>query len=273
MIEPALHNRGEVGTERFVPQRAQLKYPLDLESEGALKRALENVQKDVIVRRNREQLKLASGATTFNVASSYMVMTAAGASTIATIGGGREGMILTLEFGDANITITDNATATADTINLSAAFTSAANDVLQLLYDGTSWREVSRVSQAQEVRRFAVRLIAAGTDLATDTTVGGDYRISDQAITVVDVGAWVDTAAATGSNLLTVDIHEAGTTIMTTNKITIDVGEKTSETAATPPAVTDTAIAADAIVTFDIDQVNETTPAKGLVVWIDYIFT
>lgn len=121
------------------------------------------------------------------------------------------------------------------------------------------------------IRRFAVRLKDSTTALATGTTIGGDYRISANAITVVGVGAYVDTAAATGTALLTIDINEAGTTIMTTNKITIDVGEKTSTTAATAAAVTDTAIAADAIITFDIDQVNETTPATGLVVWIDYV--
>lgn len=123
-----------------------------------------------------------------------------------------------------------------------------------------------------ELKRFAVRLKDSTTSLTTGTTVGGDYRISNRAITIKAVGAYVDTAAATGTTKLTVDINEAGTTIMTTNKITIDVGEKSSETAATAPAVTDTAIAADAIITFDIDAVNETTPATGLVCWIDYTY-
>lgn len=127
-----------------VPQRGQLQNPLDLESEGALKLSLENVMKDVIVRRNRIQTVLLSGETMFNVQSSYMVMTAQAAVTIAKIGGGREGMILTLQFGDGNITITDDATGNADTVNLTAPFTSTANDVLQLLYDGLSWREVAR---------------------------------------------------------------------------------------------------------------------------------
>ena len=129
-----------------VLQRAQLQYPLDLESEGALKLALENVGKDVIRRRNRIQTVLLSGATFFNVASDYMVMTAQAAVTIATIGGGREGQILTLQFGDANITITDTGTGAADTVNLGSAFVSSANATLQLLYDGISWREVGRSS-------------------------------------------------------------------------------------------------------------------------------
>ncbi len=122
-----------------------------------------------------------------------------------------------------------------------------------------------------ELKRFMVRLVGSTTDNATGTLVEGDYRISNRAITVKAVGCYVDTAAATGSTLLTVDINEAGTTILST-KITIDVGEKTSETAATAPVISDSAIAADAIVSFDVDAVNETTVSKGLTVWVDYVY-
>ena len=125
-------------------QRAQLQYPLDAQSEGALKLALENVLKDVIVRSNRIQFTFPAGATSFDVASSYMVLTAQAAVTIATIKGGREGMTLTLEFTDANVTITDTGTGAADTVNLSGAFTSSADDIIQIRYNGTSWREVAR---------------------------------------------------------------------------------------------------------------------------------
>ncbi len=125
-------------------ERAQIEYPLDPASEGALRLALENIEKDVIRKRNRVQLTIIAGATSFAVASDYLVLTGAAAVTIATIIGGKEGMILTLEFTDTNVTITDDATAAADTVNLSAAFTSSANDTMQLIYNGTSWREISR---------------------------------------------------------------------------------------------------------------------------------
>lgn len=119
-----------------------------------------------------------------------------------------------------------------------------------------------------ELKRFMVRLLGNTTDTAIATLISGDYRISNRAITVKAVGAYVDTAGTT--NLTTVDINEAGTTILST-KITIDSTEKSSETAATPPVISDSAIAADAIVTFDIDAI-QTTAAKGLVVWIDYVY-
>ena len=125
-------------------KRSQLEYPLDNESLGVLKLALEQIGKDVIQKRNRIQFTIPAGATSFFVASDYMVLTGGAAVTIATIEGGQEGQILTLQFTDTNVTITDTATGALNTINLSAAFTSSANDTLKLIYNGTSWLETSR---------------------------------------------------------------------------------------------------------------------------------
>lgn len=119
-----------------------------------------------------------------------------------------------------------------------------------------------------ELKRFQVQLIAETTDQTTGTSKGGDYRISNRAITIKAVGAYCDTAGTTG--VFTVDINEAGTTILST-KITVDSTEKSSETAATPPVISDASIAADAIITFDVDGI-QTTAAKGLKVWIDYVY-
>ena len=88
---------------------------------------------------------LAASATTFEVTSDFMVITGdSGANTIGTITGGIEGQELRLLFVDNKVTITDTDAHTADTIDLSASFTSADDTVLKLLYDGTSWYEVSR---------------------------------------------------------------------------------------------------------------------------------
>lgn len=88
---------------------------------------------------------LAAAATTFVATKNLMTVTGdAGGNTIATITGGRAGQELTLLFVDANVTLTDTAAATADTINLSAAFTSSANDTITLMHNGTKWFEKSR---------------------------------------------------------------------------------------------------------------------------------
>lgn len=124
--------------------RAQLQNPLDQESKGTLKQVLDDILKDIIIRRNRIQITVPVGGTSFAIQSSYIVVTGGGAVTIATMVGGREGMVLTLEFTDANVTLSDDNTGTTDTINLSAAFTSTANDTIQFIHNGISWRELSR---------------------------------------------------------------------------------------------------------------------------------
>jgi hypothetical protein len=96
-------------------------------------------------RRTVGSLTLGAAATTFAVAGDLMTITGdAGANTIATITGGYAGQELTLLFVDALVTITDDNAHTADSVDLSAAFTSADDTVLKLVYDGTSWYEVSR---------------------------------------------------------------------------------------------------------------------------------
>lgn len=74
------------------------------------------------------------------------------------------------------------------------------------------------------------------------------------------------TTAPTGS-ALTVDINEGGTSILST-KLTIDAGEKTSTTAATPAVISDTALADDAEITIDIDGVGSTVAGAGLKVYL-----
>ena len=85
------------------------------------------------------------------------------------------------------------------------------------------------------------------------------------AMIITDVRASLTTAQASGS-IFTVDINESGTSILST-KLTIDNTEKTSVTATTPPVVSDTALADDAEITIDIDQIGDGT-AKGLKVTI-----
>ena len=88
---------------------------------------------------------LASSVTTFIVQGNKMSLKGdAGANTIATITGGIDGQTLVMTFVDALITLTDDNTSTSNTINLSAAFTSTANDIIVLEYNGTSWRERTR---------------------------------------------------------------------------------------------------------------------------------
>ena len=81
------------------------------------------------------------------------------------------------------------------------------------------------------------------------------------AATLLAVRANVKTAP-TGSTLI-VDINEEGTSVLST-KLSIDATEKTSATAATAAVISDSALADDAEMTIDIDQVGSTVAGVGL---------
>lgn len=85
------------------------------------------------------------------------------------------------------------------------------------------------------------------------------------AMTVTAVRASLSIASSSG--IPTVDINESATTILST-KLTIDASEKTSTTAAAAAVISDSAIADDAEITFDIDVAG--TGAMGLKVKIYY---
>lgn len=109
--------------------------------------------------------------------------------------------------------------------------------------------------------------IIAASDETTDLTTGTDkvtFRMP-YAFTVTDVRCSVNTAP-TGSTII-VDINESGTSILST-KLTIDATETTSETAATPAVISDSALADDAEISIDIDQIGSTVAGTGLKVVI-----
>ena len=83
------------------------------------------------------------------------------------------------------------------------------------------------------------------------------------AMTVTAVRSSLTTVSSSG--LVTVDINEGGSTILST-KLSIDASEKTSTTAATPAVISDASLADDAEITIDIDAAG--TGATGLKVWL-----
>jgi hypothetical protein len=109
--------------------------------------------------------------------------------------------------------------------------------------------------------------VIAASDEATDLATGTDkvYFRMPYAGTLLAVKATVNTAP-TGSTLIC-DINEAGTSVLGT-KLSIDASEKTSDTAASAATITDSALANDAEITIDIDQVGSTVAGKGLKVYL-----
>lgn len=106
-------------------------------------------------------------------------------------------------------------------------------------------------------------LVVACSDLDT-ALVAGTAQMTfpwPRAVTLISVHAFLVTPQTSGS-VFTIDVNEAGATILST-KITVDNGETDSTTAATLPVLSDPNIAAMAKITVDIDQVGDGT-AKGL---------
>ena len=81
------------------------------------------------------------------------------------------------------------------------------------------------------------------------------------AFTLTEVRASVATMP-TGNKLI-FDLNEGGSSVLST-KLSIDNSETTSEDASTPYVISDSSIADDALMTFDIDQVGTTTPGNGV---------
>jgi hypothetical protein len=131
------------------------------------------------------------------------------------------------------------------------------NDVLTYETSSSLWKNKRLPTEIQLAASDETTALTAGTAKVT-------FRMP-YAMTVTEVRASLTTAQASGS-IFTVDINESGTSILST-KLTIDNTEKTSTTAATPAVISDTALADDAEITIDIDQIGDGT-ATGLKITI-----
>ncbi len=131
--------------------------------------------------------------------------------------------------------------------------TPANNELLTYNFANLRWENKAQFETIQLACSDETTALTAGTAKVT-------FRMP-YAMRLSSVRASLTTAQASGS-IFTVDINESGTSILST-KLTIDNTEKTSTTAATPAVISDSALADDAEITIDIDQIGDGT-AKGL---------
>lgn len=159
-----------------------------------------------------------------------------------------------------------NAFTNADETKLDGIATAATADAKASeaeVFTGTDDDKFVTPLNLKPKEMIGVALSDETTDLETGTakaTIRMPY-----AFELSEVRASV-TTAPTGS-VLTVDINETGVTILST-KITIDATEKTSTTAATAPVISDSTLADDAEITFDIDTIGSTIAGAGLKVYL-----
>lgn len=152
-----------------------------------------------------------------------------------------------------------NNAATVGTVELANGTSntlSASGGTLSI--EGVALATAASVTNKTESFCFAM------SDETTDLT-SGTNRIKFRmpyAFTVTAVRASLSTAA-TGANLVTVDLNEGGSTILST-KLTFDASETTTTTAATAPVISDNSLADDAEISGDVDQIGNTTAGRGL---------
>jgi hypothetical protein len=141
--------------------------------------------------------------------------------------------------------------------DLTSAGALSGTEVVELEQSGNS----RKVDLATALKIKPESLIFALSDETTTITTGTAKLTFRMPYAFVLTAVRSSLTTASSSGLVTVDINEGGSTILST-KLSIDANEKTSTTAATAAVISDTALASDAEITFDIDAAG--TGAKGL---------
>ncbi|MES2596387.1 MAG: hypothetical protein V4662_13665, partial [Verrucomicrobiota bacterium] len=149
---------------------------------------------------------------------------------------------------------------------LVAAATTSARGSVELATDGETAASVA--VQGNDTRLVQAGRVEIGVAISDETTAltTGTAKLTfrmPHAMTVTAVRLSLTTVSSSGTP--TIDINEAGSTILST-KLTCDASEKTSVTAASAPVISDATLADDAEITIDIDTAG--TGAAGAKVWL-----
>lgn len=127
--------------------------------------------------------------------------------------------------------------------------------------DGSTWEDWNPFGTSIEHEVLMIAISDESTAITTGTAKV-TFRMPF-AMDLTEVRASLTTASSSGNP--TFDINEGGSTILST-KLSVDSGEKTSTTAATPAVISDSALADDAEITIDIDTAG--TDAAGAKIYL-----
>ena len=192
-----------------------------------------------------------SGAATFADGDTFCFVASFTNTSTATLNVESEGAKAIRKANDQALAGSDIIQNGHYTVHYDASANSAAG----------AWLLESATVDASNVKPTESLCVAYSDETTAITAATGkiEWRMP-YAFTVTGIRGSLTTTQASG-NIYTVDVNEAGTTIIST-KITIDNGEETSTTAVTAPVISDSALADDALMTVDVDQIGNGT-AKG----------
>jgi len=165
------------------------------------------------------------------------------------------------------VTIADTSGNMAGVGTINTHTLPGGTDTIALLAATQTLTNKTLAYGSNTITGLPVTIGVACSDETTEVTTGtakATFRMP-HAMTLTAVRASV-TTAPTGSTII-IDINEAGSTILST-KLSIDASEKTSTTAASAAVISDTALADDAEITIDFDQVGSTIAGAGVKVWL-----
>lgn len=141
-----------------------------------------------------------------------------------------------------------------------AALTPSNDDILQR--KAGVWTNRTLAQIRTDLATPKVIQLACSDEVTPITATANKIKFRmPYAMTLTAVRASLSTTQTSGS-IFTVDINEGVSSILST-KLTIDNGATTSTTATTPAVISDTALADDAEISIDVDQIGDNT-AKGL---------
>ena len=210
---------------------------------------------------------------TQEIVSLFLGAASIGEGTVTSVGiSGANG----IEVADSPITsfgtiaLSLNKTNTLSFLNVADGATANSTDAFLLARANHTGTQLAATISDFENQVKAVSLFPTGlalSDETTDLAIGQaiSFQMPNFATTLTGVSVNVVTAP-TGS-ALTFDLNEGGVSVLST-LITIDATEFTSETAAVPPVISDSAIAANAILSVDIDSVGSTIAGAGGKIWL-----